>query len=102
MTNRVLLLGRTPFDPNAIEAEITSSGVEFAYGTSLADVEATLSDRPVDLVIMGAGIPLQDRLAIVDYICKTSDSTSIHMKDRASGRDGMMRFIKQVLAGLEV
>jgi hypothetical protein len=100
MTTHVLLLGRTPFDPLAVETEISVSGVELAYGTSLGDVEAAFSRGPVDVVIMGAGIPLADRLDIVEHVFASSDSTSVHMKDRASGPRGMMPFINQVLSGL--
>lgn len=101
MTTRVLLLGRTPFDPVTVEAEIGSPGVEFSYGTTLHDVEAAFTSGPVDMVIMGAGIPLEGRLSIVEYVFASSDSTSVHMKDRASGQTGMMPFINHVLSGQE-
>lgn len=100
MTTHVLLLGRTPFDPQVVEAEIDRPDVEIAYGTSLDDVEAAFQDAPVDVVIMGAGIPLRDRLAIVERVFESSESTSVHMKDRASGPTGMMPFVNRVLDGL--
>ena len=101
MTTHVLLLGRTPFDPQVVEAEIDSAAVQLAYGTSLEDVEAAFQDAPVEVVIMGAGIPLRDRLAIVEYVFESSESTSVHMKDRASGQPGMMPFVNRILSGLE-
>ncbi len=97
----VLLLGRTPFDPQTVEAGIIRSDVELAYGTSLEDVKAAFTRGPVDVVIMGAGLPLRDRLAIVECVFDSSDSTSVHMKDRASGKDGMMPFVNQVLGDSE-
>lgn len=100
MTMRVLLLGRTPFDQQAVEADLGAADVTLAYGTSLADVEAAFTGGPVDVVIMGAGIPLPDRLAIVEHVFQSSEATSVHMKDRASGRSGMMPFVKGVLDGL--
>lgn len=100
MTTYVLLLGRTPFDPQVVEDEIDSPDVEFGYGTSLNDVEAAFQLGPVDVVIMGAGIPLRDRLAIVEHVFESSESTSVHMKDRASGQPGMMPFINRILGGL--
>ncbi len=96
----VLLLGRTPFEPRSIEAEITVPGVEISSGTSLDDVIATFASGHVDAVIMGAGIPLTDRIAIVEHVVASSESTTVHMKDRASGQPGMMPFVNAVLRGL--
>lgn len=42
----------------------------------------------VDMVIMGAGIDLSLRLEIIKTIFEKSDKTSVHMKDRASGKAG--------------
>jgi len=100
MTTHVLLLGRTPFDPHAVRTEIAVPDVEVSTGTGLDDVVAAFEHGPVDAVIMGAVISLLDRLAIIERIFETSDSTTVHMKDRSSGQPGMMPFVNSVLLGL--
>ena len=49
---------------------------------------------------MGAGIELEKRLAIVHYIFSTSNTVTIHMKDYATGPDGFVPFINNVLMGM--
>ncbi len=101
MRPRVMLLGRTPFDPDQVQAALDARlDVDIVTGTSLEDVRSAFDDSIVDVVIMGAGIPLADRLAVIDHIYTVSDATTVHMKDRASGMGGMMPFVNQVLAGL--
>jgi hypothetical protein len=39
----------------------------------------------IDHVIMGAGLDLEDRLAIIREIFRTSEKTTVHMKDSVSG-----------------
>ena len=49
---------------------------------------------------MGAGIDLETRLAIVREIFRSSDTTTVHMKDRASGREAFLPFARSVMHGL--
>lgn len=100
MAIHVLLLGRTPFDEVAVEAEIAQPDVRLSTGTNQEDVERAFAQGPVDVVIMGAGLPLSDRLAIVEQVFERSDTTTVHMKDRASGRTGMLPFVKSVLSAV--
>lgn len=100
MTTHVLLLGRTPFDESAVAADIARPDVHLSTGTNLEDVARAFAEGPVDVVIMGAGLPLPDRLAIVERVFETSDTTTVHMKDRASGRSGMLRFVTSVLSAV--
>lgn len=100
METRILLLGRTEFDEEAVRAEISAPNVTIATGTSVDAVVAAFDSAPVDMVIMGAGIPLADRLEIIKRVFELSDSTTVHMKDRSSGKDGMMPFVNLVLSGL--
>lgn len=100
MTARILLLGRTPFDPKAVRAEISRPNITVSTGTTLDEAVAAFESGPVDMVIMGAGIPLSDRLEINKRVFELSESTTVHMKDRSSGKDGMMPFVNGVLRGL--
>jgi hypothetical protein len=52
----------------------------------------------IDHVIMGGGIPLETRLEMVRVIFESSETTSVHMKDVASG--GFPPFVRSVLSGL--
>ena len=102
MIRHILLLGRTPFDPEALQAAITRTDITISTGTSLQEAEAAFESAPVDMVIMGAGIPLAERLEIVRRVFELSDSTTVHMKDRSSGKGGMMAFVNGVLGGLAI
>ena len=65
-----------------------------------AGIKATMEARPIGHVIMGAGIALDDRLAIVKHAFETSTSTTVHMKDWDSGPGGMLPFVNGLLTGL--
>lgn len=97
----MLLLGRTPFVLDEVRATLQPSlDVEVLTGTSVEDVSAAFADHEVDTVIMGAGIDIETRLEIVRHTFEASETTTVHMKDRASGRNGMMPFVNAVLSGL--
>ncbi len=74
--------------------------VNFFSGTSLEDVKKTFEQQSIDIVIMGAGLDLEDRLGIIRYIFDHSQSTTVHMKDWASGPPGMKPFVQGILTGL--
>ncbi|MDH3500003.1 MAG: hypothetical protein OEM97_07765 [Acidimicrobiia bacterium] len=100
MPSHVLLLGRTPFNLPETERELAAPGITLHAGTSLDDVREIMRGCPIGTVIMGAGLDLADRLAIVQYVFESSDATTVHMKDRLSGREGMIPFVRGVLRGL--
>jgi hypothetical protein len=97
---RVLIIGRlTANIPTA--NEIAVKNVKIFPATNLAEVRSAFekNDR-MDIVIMGAGIELETRLEIVKYVFTASDSTTVHMKDLATGPEGFLPFINDVLKGL--
>ena len=100
VTTHILLLGRTPFDPEAVRTDFSKPNVTFSTGTNLEEAVAAFDSAPVDMVIMGAGIPLSERLEIVKRVFELSESTTVHMKDRSSGKNGMVAFVNGVLGGL--
>ncbi len=53
-----------------------------------------------DHVIMGAGLDIDVRLDIIREVFELSDSTTVHMKDFASGPQGMLPFVRAVLSAL--
>lgn len=96
----MLLVGRRPIDLTAARATALAKDVELLGGTSLDDVREAMRSGSVDTVIVGAGIPLAERLAIVEHVYEVSDTTTVHMKDRASGPDGMLPFVGALLKAL--
>jgi hypothetical protein len=50
---------------------------------------------------MGAGIDLETRLQIVREIFQLSETTTVHMKDHATGSQGFLPFVRSVLRGLK-
>ena len=63
-------------------------------------MRSAFAQADIDHVIMGAGLDLETRLEIVREIFLTSDTTTVHMKDFASGPDGFLPFVRSVLTGL--
>jgi len=63
-------------------------------------VRSAFAQADIDHVIIGAGLDLETRLEIVREIFLTSDTTTVHMKDFASGPDGFLPFVRSVLTGL--
>jgi len=82
--------------------ELSMKNAEYLAAPGLAEVQEIFKkhNNAIDIVIMGAGIELEKRLEIARYILKTSDTTSVHMKDYASGPEGFVPFINSVLTGL--
>jgi ribosomal protein S12 methylthiotransferase accessory factor YcaO len=100
MSRSVLLLGRKPFDESEVRQSLSDLDVTVRTGTTMDDVGAAFDAGSVDVVIMGAGLGLDIRLAIVRAVFEASTSTSVHMKDRDSGQAGMLTFVRGVLRGL--
>lgn len=96
----VLLLGRTRIDLVAAAAVLAPLEVDLHAGTSLDDVREVMARVDVDVVIIGGGLPIEDRLAIVEHVYSVSETTSVHLKDRSSGPRGFLPFMRAVLRGL--
>lgn len=77
-----MLLGRKPFDESEVRQSLSDLDVTVRTGTTIDDVGAVFDAGSVDVVIMGAGLDLDVRLAIVRAVFEASTSTSVHMKDR--------------------
>jgi hypothetical protein len=97
----ILIVGRLQSNiPTAKETGFKN--VELFSATNLEEIKSAFAknNHHIDIVILGAGIDLEARLEIVRYIFTTSNETSVHMKDRATGPEGFLPFIKDVLKGL--
>ena len=98
----VLLLGRTPFASDDIrEIEDVISDLDVLTGATMDDVVTAFEDHHIDAVFVGAGLELESRLEFVSHVFEVSKATTVHLKDMASGRLGMMAFVKGILVGLQ-
>ncbi|MCB1471197.1 MAG: hypothetical protein KDK08_29425 [Rhizobiaceae bacterium] len=94
-----LIIGRKigPIE-EAIGRVGTSEAVLHA-ATGFDEARAVLTEHPVDAIIMGAGLDLDERLDIVRFAFERSDRINVHMKDRATGPAGFPDFVA-ALVGL--
>ena len=101
MTKNILLLGRTGVVIDDVQHQLDIADIQLFGGTGIEDVRAAFTRADIDHVIMGAGIDLETRLQIVREIFQLSDTTTVHMKDHASGPQGFLPFVRSVLRGLK-
>ena len=96
----ILLVGKLLVNIPSPE-KLVKKDVQYFVASDMATVQKVFKhDTVIDTVIMGAGIELEKRLDIVRYIFTTSDTVTIHMKDYATGADGFVPFINNVLMGM--
>ena len=93
-------------DDSSKDTNTIDDNLQIHAGTSLSDVERVLGTRAapnhkIDHVFMGAGIELDKRLEIVRAVYERSDTTTVHLKDAASGPKGFLVFVRAVLEGLD-
>ena len=96
----VLLLGRRDVVIDDVKRQLDIPGVQLLGGTGIDDVRSAFAETTIDHVIMGAGIELETRLPLIREVFQASDTTTVHMKDRVTGSDGFLPFIRSVLRGL--
>lgn len=99
-TKNVLLLGVTGVVIEDAQQKLGMPNLRLVGGTGLDDVRSCLAEGGLDHVVMGAGIDLETRLEIIREVFQSSDTTTVHMKDRISGKQGFLPFARSVLRGL--
>jgi hypothetical protein len=98
---KILLVGKRLMQvPPANELAIKD--VAYFAAADLLKVQEVFekNNNAIDIVILGGGIELEKKLEVVRYIFNASDAVSVHMKDRATGPEGFVPFINNVLKGL--
>lgn len=96
---KVLVLGKQGTYLPSLN-ELSRSDIKLFTASAFEQAQAVFeSHAPIDLVILGGGIPLEERLRIIDYVYHVSETTSVHMKEIASGPAGFVPFINRVLEG---
>jgi hypothetical protein len=100
MARNVLLLGRLGVVVEDAQRQLRLPDVQLHVATGVDEVRAAFAHAGIDHVIMGAGLDLETRLEIVREVFRASDTTTVHLKDVASGPEGFLPFVRSVLAGL--
>lgn len=96
----VLLVGLRPIVVEEARQHIDRDDVAVHVAFSLSEVRAAFATTRFDHVVMGGGLPLDERLAVARAVFELSESTSVHMKDRATGPEGYLPFVRRVVRGL--
>lgn len=100
MTKTVLLLGVRADVLEAVHQKLQAPGIRFLSGSDEAAVESAVRQADIDHVIIGGGLDLEARAAMVRTVFQSSDRATVHMKDQMSGPEGFLPFVKAVLDGL--
>lgn len=98
--NNILLIGKLLTSIPSPENLVKKNAHYFVAHDMATVQEVFKHNKVIDIVIMGAGIELEKRLDIVRYIFSASNTVSVHMKDYATGPDGFVPFINNVLMGM--
>lgn len=96
----VLLLGLKGVVVEDAMTQLALPDVRLFGGGSIEDARRAFESASIDTVIMGAGLDLETRLQIVRTVFELSETTTVHMKDRATGPEGFIPFVRRVLRGL--
>jgi len=96
----VLLLGRLSGVVEGAQQALGLPDLHILTATGLDDVRAAFAGNAIDHVVMGAGLELDVRLEVIRAVFTTSQTTTVHMKDFASGPDAFLPFARAVLQGL--
>ncbi len=98
----VLIVGRLLDVVDDTKARVRCEGVTLHTATALDEVRLKLALQPIDIMIVGAGIELAERLAIVRAAFEQSETITVHMKDKASGAKGFAPFVESVVAARQM
>jgi hypothetical protein len=83
-----------------VKQELQTPGIEFLAVTGVADVRSAFHQADIDHVIIGGGLHLDARAAMVREVFQLSDRATVQMKDQMSGPEGLLPFVRAVLGGL--
>jgi hypothetical protein len=97
-TLQILVVGRLLDVVDHTLTRVDAHGATLHGATTLDEVRRALARRSIDVMIVGAGIELTERMAIVRAAFELSENVSVHLKDRLSGRAGFEPFVQQVIA----
>ena len=97
----VLLVGRLPGIVGHLADDLQDLPVEWLGAHDRAEVARQLEAEPgIVTVIMGAGYTDDLRADLIHEIAALRPDLTIHLKDRASGSNGMADFVREVVTGM--
>ena len=100
MTKNILLIGRTQPVLDDVIQQLEIPELNLVGTTSLDGARAAMIANDVDHVIIGGGLDLHTRLAIIQEIFAISSSTTVHLNS-PSGPESFLPFASAVISGLK-
>lgn len=95
----VLLIGRLPNVIGDVARQLEHLPIEWLGAHDHAEVVRQLETEPrIACIIMGAGLDDAVRGDLIGVIASLRPDLCIHLKDRASGPEGLMPFVERVVA----
>lgn len=101
MSKNVLLVGLKEGIVDEVRQQVQRPEFQIFGSTGIEDVRRIMAQHEIDTVIMGAGLDLETRLGIIREIFRLSQTTTVHMKDAASGSEGFLPFVRSMLRSLQ-
>lgn len=83
---------------DAIADQLKEDGLEFFTASDIHQVLEVVEKYELNAVIIGAGLDIDTRCEIIKYVAGANPSTTIHMKDWNSGKEGMLPFIQGIIS----
>jgi hypothetical protein len=97
----VLLVGRLPGIESRIEPVLHDMPVQWLGAHNRAEVERQLdAESAIRCVIVGGTLDDEARGEIAAVVARRRPDLSIHLKDRASGPEGMPDFTRRVVEAM--
>ncbi|GGH35308.1 hypothetical protein SAMN05444007_10887 [Cribrihabitans marinus] len=94
----VLLIGRLPNVVADVAQQLGHLPIEWLGAHDKAEVIHQLESEPrISCVVMGAGLDDSVRGALIGVIASRRPDLCIHVKDRASGPEGLLPFAARVV-----
>ncbi len=94
----VLLIGKLPHVIGNVAQELDHLPIQWLGAHDHAETVRQLECEPrIACVIMGAGLDDQVRGDLIGLIAMLRPDLSIHLKDRASGPQGLVPFVERVV-----
>jgi hypothetical protein len=94
----VLLIGKLPHVIGDVASQLDHLPIHWLGAHDKAEVLRQLETEPrIACVIMGAGLDDQTRGDLIGIIAARRPDVCIHLKDRASGSEGLVPFVERVV-----
>ncbi len=101
VTIKALLVGRLNIVVDDAQRQLSIPNLVLYSATNITQVQTILEEHVIDHAFLGAGITLEQRIEIVRAVVKHSENVTVHLKDAASGPEGLGPFTRATLAGLQ-